>query len=689
MSRPTRRTRQAVAAPRPPHQVNRSAGPPKLSRLNAQFDALAKTISDPHCIVFDRYAIWFYAISIVVFLVMCGAALQGSSIGIFSSLYHYGAPEAKPLLGTPRSVRVDEWNFHTPAILNQYLRPDRFSPRDTAVGPGNAGLIANLPVWHFTTLFRPEFWGFFILPFNYAYSVYWEAKWFILLTGLFSFLLLLTHSTPASITGALWFLFSGSTQWQLSWPSLLPDMVGLCCWIICLVCYLLVTTHLKRSVVAALCLVACAMDFAMCAYIPHQIPLVWFAVFVVAFWASSRLPVILEPGFRRKRAAVLLLACCSIAAVMAFLYRDIADTVTALANTSYPGRRFMGGGGYNLIVLGSHFLDLWKTQAHFPPSLGNICEGAGFLWLAPAVLFCLPRVRPLHRGQTLTLVSLGLLFVSIWSWEVLPVPASIARLTLFARVGAGRALPGLGLVNVVIVTLVLSWPRLPVTRRLLNHLIESAGIFSLVLAFLGLVNLGLGSFFSLITILAAAALATAAAKCLLEGWVLGFGLVVVLPGVLVYSLVNPLQRGFKTIFDSEVFQVIQSHPGLRQGKWLVFSPDPTAAGFFSSLGCSVYNGMKYVPDLKGLDLFDPTGNNHARFNQAGYLLADLPTNGSDEFEPRGVGMVLWRVNPLDRRLRKISIRYVAFLSQPPPEFLYHLRPVAPNPVGRFWLYELP
>src|SRR5205814_6708147 len=137
--------------------------------------------------------------------------------------------------------------------------------------------------------------------------------------------------------------------------------------------------------------------------------------------------------------------------------------------------------------------------------------------------------------------------------------------------------------------------RLPVSRRALDHLVEALGIFSVALMILGLVNLGFGNFYSLATICAASALFTMAAKCVLEGWVLGFGLVVVVPSVLAYSLVNPVEKGFSTIFGSELFQTVQSHPELRQNKWLVFSPSPTASGFFSAVGCNVYNGLQYTP----------------------------------------------------------------------------------------------
>jgi len=659
--------------------------------MNHSLDLLAQRMSNPDYIVFNRYALWFYAICIMIFLLMCVSGMNGSSIAIFSTEYPYGARGSQPLLGTPRAIRSDEWLDHTPWILNQYLRADRFSTKDTVVGPGNAGLIVNTPVWHFTTIFRPEFWGFFVLPFDYAYSIYWEMKWFIPLTGIFTLLLMLTGSTSASIVGALWFLFSALTQWQLSWQSLLPDMVGLCAWTVCLICYLLISLDdWKPLSFAVIGVVACSVDFAMCSYVPHLIPLIWLAVFVVVSFTIGRLSAILDPRFKRKRIAALLLALGLVAMVMVFLYRDLTETVTAMANTSYPGHRSLAGGAYNLTILGSHFLDFWKTEGRFPPSLGNICEATGFLWFTPVLFFCLPRVKAIPYHQKATFVSLGLFFALLWSLEILPIPTTVTRLLLLDLVPPDRTLPALGLANIALVAQALAWPRVFVKRRFLDHALEGAGIFVVTLILLGLVNLGLGNFFSLLALAISAALLTIAVKFLLEGRPLWFGIAVVIPCMFIYASVNPLQHGFDTVFKSELFRVVRSRPALLEGKWLVFSPSIVPSGFLTAVGCDVFTGLKFVPDLKDLEPFDSHEESHSLLNRSEYLVASLAANGdSDQFELIGPTILQWKVNPLDPRLRKIGIRYVAFAYQPPSELIRLLRPIVANPVSSFWIYELP
>ncbi|MBV8847736.1 MAG: hypothetical protein JO307_33395 [Bryobacterales bacterium] len=500
---------------------------------------------------------------------------------------------------------------------------------------------------------------------------------------------MLTRSTSTSIMGALWFTFSAFTQWQFSWPSQLPDMVGLCAWIVCLFCYLLSgSDDWMPLVFAALGFVACAVNFAMFAYLPHQIPLIWCAVFIIGSWAAGRVHVLRSPQFWPRRLAIILSAFCLLGAVMFFLYRDIAPTIAVVANTYYPGRRSLGGGGYNLAILGSHFLDLWNTEARYPPSLPNICEASGFIWLAPVTLFCLSRVKRVPGTQKIAFVSLGLFFVWLWSFEILPIPASITRLVFFDIVPPGRALPALGLVNVALVALVLAWPREPVQRSFFQQLTQGAAIFALILAVIGLVNVSFGNFYSFQAISVTSLLLTLAVKFLLDGRTFWFGTAVVIPSVLVFSGVNPVQRGFDTVFRSDLFRFVHSRPALLNGKWLVFSPDIAPSGFFSAVGCDVFTGMKYVPDLKDLGVFDPTGENFAKFNRAGYLLASLAANSSsNDFEQNGI-VVTWKVNPLDPRLRQVGIRYVAFQSEPPQDIKRSLAPLTSNPVSTFWIYEL-
>jgi hypothetical protein len=101
-------------------------------------------------------------------------------------------------------------------------------------------------------------------------------------------------------------------------------------------------------------------------------------------------------------------------------------------------------------------------------------------------------------------------------------------------------------------------------------------------------------------------------------------------------------------------------------------------------------GVRYVPDLPALRVFDPSGEAETTLNRSGHLLAepifdDRPTS----FDLSIATNVHWKVSPLDPRLKQIGVRYVAFLSPPPPAAAVLLKPLSPTPLSGFWLYRLP
>jgi hypothetical protein len=434
---------------------------PRASRLllpmDRTFAAWSQRLAFSSVLPLDRAALWFYAICVAVFATLATAGLHGSSIRMYGWMYSYSAVKQLPLLGKPKGVRSDEWNYHTPTILNQILRRDRLATDSSQFGRHKAALFGNVPTRHWSEWFRPQFWVFHCLPPAVAYACYWQTKGLLLLTGTFSLLLLLTRSSAAAALGALWYFFSPYTQWCYSWPSLLPEMVGLFGWVICFGAYLTAGRSRWLLAVAALFCTLFAVDFALCAYPPHQFPLVIFGMALVAWWVWTHADLILSKEGRRARSLAAGGCCLSIALIMGLFYLDVRVGFGELAQTIYPGQRSVAGGNVTAVQMLSHFLDYWKYERHYPAELGNICEATGFLWLAPATLL-LPRYPGTPRRLRLAKLFLWLSFVLLAAWMLLPIPAAIGRILLLDRVIPHRCLPTLGLINVnaVIDTLIAS-----------------------------------------------------------------------------------------------------------------------------------------------------------------------------------------------------------------------------------------
>ena len=187
----------------------------------------------------------------------------------------------------------------------------------------------------------------------------------LLSTGVFSLLFLLTRSSPIAAFGTLWYILSPFMQWTYSWPSLLPEMIGLFCLVMCSG-----LLHVGRKTAGAPAgrggrvRLRSMVNFALCAYIPHQIPLVWLGVFLCIWWMSARW----------KASSLATARCCEartsaarwlvVGLVMFGFYRDAEPALTTMANTVYP--RTSGrspAGAYQLShALFSHFFSLWADD---------------------------------------------------------------------------------------------------------------------------------------------------------------------------------------------------------------------------------------------------------------------------------------------------------------------------------------
>lgn len=655
-----------------------------LVKLNTRFDRIAQTFPEESFLKIEALTIWVYLSLALLFLCACLLDLNGSSAGMY---HEYGdGPKARLLLGSPKGIRVDEWAYVTPDVLNQYFRANRFAVNDSVLGNHNIALTGNVPVKHISTLFRPQFWSFFVLPAGYAFSVYWQFKSLLLVGGIFTLLLLITRSSIWALVGALWYLFSPFTQWSFSWASALPEMIGSLCLAVVCFCYITVGRSAKWLAVSAIGLAFAGINFAMCAYPPHLIPLAWAGILMAAAWCLANRAAILTTQSLLPRFTALLLASVLIVTVSLVVYSDLKSAITAVADTSYPGRRILPGGTLPIWSLFSDFLPWTETENQFPGVLGNICEGSGFLWLAPFSLFCLPKLQ-LSSFQKAALLSLWICFIMIFCWCVFPMPPLFGSLTGLNRCTGPRALPALGLANVAIVSLTMARFKGAVlwTELQLGVLIIGFGFF---IAVLWGTNQHLGRFFGKPELVAGALFAAFLSMLVIAGKGRQLALWLIIPQALAFGLVNPIELGIPEFTQSNFNRFVQSHRELLQGKWLVYSDTPIRSGFVAEAGCQVYTGTRYVPDIDHFALFAQRGLDLNVFNRLGYLDAH-PIAPADptRFIQQSPVVVEWDIAPADPILKQLGIRYIAFDSKPQASWLNGLTPVSPVPIDNLWIYK--
>ena len=269
-------------------------------------DSIARKISDPHLIVFDRVSLMILGAAAAVFLLCSGLKLHGSSSAFWDFYIAGKKPQTGVLLGEPKLFRMDEWSVFTPNIFSQIYSKPAFSATNQSVGGGTTVLFWSSPVNHFSELPRFHLWAFHFLPEDFAFSVYWNLKGLILFIGTFLLLMLLTGSRPLlSGTGALWIYFCSITQWWFS--HCLPEAIGFGSLTLVAGAYLILTRKGGLLWTAAIALIIAALNFALIFYPPFTIPVMWVMVCtgIGVFWERRKLLTGEDP----LRLRWLLLSC--------------------------------------------------------------------------------------------------------------------------------------------------------------------------------------------------------------------------------------------------------------------------------------------------------------------------------------------------------------------------------------------
>ena len=646
---------------------------------------------------FDRPAILFLAVLTAIFAGLAALGMHGSSISFMGRTIPHAVPSATPWAGTAKQIRSDEWGYYTPAILYQLRRADPLSVNDTMLGPGPTALVADLPSRHFTVYFRPQFLAFLILPTDYAFAAYWQMKGWLFMVGSFLAFLLFFRSTWAAAAAALWLYFSHFSQWWYSTPCAMPEMIGLWGFTVTGACYLLVGRKAWVLLAAAALTAACAINFALCLYLPFLIPLSWLGAALVAAFGVAQRKAVWRRAERGMRIGALVLCLAIIGAVMAKFYVDARPAIAALAGTSYPGQRLWDGGQAQVGMMVSHLMNFWESEHHFPPPLMNICEASGFFWFAPVLIgIVLFRRRIPWAGLGRCSASAaGIVFCILLAWALVPIPARWGAFLFLNRVGFVGCFLTMGMANILL-TMQYLFLAPPTTARVSDRpraLLRQGGLLAVLLALtmamLVIMNIQMGRFWSLSALLPAAGLFSVLLFCVLTHRKMAFFVFLVVPLIYNNTLVNPLDRGFGAIDDTGL-HALTANKSYRAGSWIIFSRNATAPGFFSANGYHVFNGCKYTPDLTAFAFLDPSRQYFAKYNQAAFFLAKaLPVGATPWFDIPEVFTVEFGVSPADAGLRQMHIRYAAFDAQPDPAMVAAagLKALAESPVDGFWLYE--
>ena len=220
----------------------------------------------------------------MAFIAATALKLNGSSTALWRLLGDRQSPDAVVLAGSGQETRSDEWLVQTPWILSQLAAKPPLPLDNPNIGAPLTPLVTNLPARHWTMLFRPQMWGFFLFNAEHAFSLYWNFKWFALLLGAFLFLNLLTDGKSLlAFAGALFLFSSPYIQWWFSSPTAMPEMVAMFFFALWAIAMIFRAPRKRTIVAASLALLFALLQFVFCCYPRFQVPLVYTGAVLLAF----------------------------------------------------------------------------------------------------------------------------------------------------------------------------------------------------------------------------------------------------------------------------------------------------------------------------------------------------------------------------------------------------------------------
>lgn len=617
-----------------------------------------------HEMRFDYKTILFFAVLVSIFLFASFFNINGSSVGMWNKIF-IQKEDTQIIFGTPKAIRSDEWLLHTPAILSQCNSTPGFPTENYSLGGYKAPLIMNVPVKHFSTFFRPQFWPFFLADTERAFAFYWNMKMVFLAGGVFILLmLLLENNFILSVFGALWIYFSGYMQWWYSSPQLWPELVG--CFALFTAAFITSITSGKKMVIvaASVIFIVSFFNFVVILYPPHQVPLVYLSFFIVLGVLLPKwkmvFPELLKNHFRL---ICIILTFVSTAALLILFYNDAKQTLEVLANTVYPGHRRVTGGEMSIAEIFNGFLGIFMSDKNFPEIWGNICESSNFFLLFPVPLMLMGWKWFQQKKVNFLEILLALYIIIILVWMILGFPQPVARISLFNRVTEGRAVLSLGIASIILTCLSL--------HLMIRDKIFPGRMFRItatVMMLLGILlhslyfNSVTGNFAKASQIVMVCGFVAVSSFVFVSRQTVLFIVLILLPNIYCYNMINPVRVGLKPLTEHTLYQkinaVVSRDP---DSKWVVYGPSflPNIA---YATGARVFNGLKYVPNIDEMKLFSTQKDDVDIYNRYGYIRLTLVKGPEIKFEMMETADRYRLSIDLENEIwNKLDIKYYAFL----------------------------
>lgn len=639
----------------------------------------------------DFYYIYFI---IVVLLILTFFKLHGSSIGIYNQVF-YGKDyhDQNLLFGQFRHIRSDEWIVQTPLAISQVMNEFRIINPYLGMGQ-NMAIFLDIPTFHWSAIFKPVNFSYFILPLEYAYSFKWWFRAALLLISTYLLLLeLFKKNFFFAVMGSILLFLSPFIQWWYSVSAIESVSYGL------LITWLYIKTLNYRYkwelITYAFLLWYFLVAFLLILYPPFQVSIGWLVAFLMVGYTLQNRQLL----HKNKLFYLFLVGSMVVigaVVVMILFYFDLKDVIEIVMQTEYPGKRPI----YGKYAVGHFFsgffnVALVNENREIPGLLGNQSESSSFFFLA---FFLLPVIIVQKIKQILSekkidfmVISLALYFLLVLSWLFLRPREIITSLInsgildnqnylihflwyidglvggfhslfFFPSVAPNRIIIGLGVANILLLLYFLNFKTQE--QKLTLGAIAISLMATLLHIYIAFKYLAQSATFlkSNTEIVLICMFVFLCMVFLLKHLKKAFLMTLLSFSIAASAFVNPLYHGLDLLSSNKITGEIAniSKDNHFQDRWIVYD-----YGFLSNLlaakGIKVLNSVQTYPNFDLWEKVNPTGNLKYTYNRYAHIF--VSTNNHSElvklFSPFP-DQVFIEINPCNKVLDELQVRYIIF-----------------------------
>ena len=263
------------------------------------------------------------------------------------------------------------------------------------------------------------------------------------------------------------------------------------------------------------------------------------------------------------------------------------------------------------------------SEEHWPSVFMNVCEAAGFLFIAPLLLAAAIRDIMRRRFDAILLGVVGFILL-VLVFMVWGIPLWLAQWTGWSYIYSTRANLAVGVASTIGLVRYLSRANSnPRQRSFALELLLLGFVAFALWATFGVVNTKLEGFASPTNIAAAALFFALVFVCLWTGKAAPALALLLLPTLLANGLINPIERGLPGFERSELRHWLLENKRLdTAAKWIVLGRSDRSRSmseFVKTTGASVLGGFRLTPDQEMVRVLDPENKYPNVYNRFAWI----------------------------------------------------------------------